>query len=206
MRHLICKDEGIQKLETVLLSEREGKEFTALADEIQVPCNSRLWACRITFAYLHRQKEEESRQQKDVTVEDANLVAQDDSDDDFGLDIFDRDAQLRHEERQRLEALEDQNKLEKRSKVQWSAQEASTFSSESSISTSSCLFGPGQPDIIAGRVQSHTTSCTRGLVVLLGLGTWYSETWYSWDFFAEWSVGLDHQVPRRSWSQQSCTQ
>jgi hypothetical protein len=132
MRQLICKELHLQEQETVLLSENGDDSYTPLADEKQFPRGSRFWARRTTFAYLLREKEEQARRAKEVTAVDATPVAQEESEDDFGPDLFDRDAQLRYEERERLEAVAEQYRLEQESKAQQSAQEKRAHSSAAS--------------------------------------------------------------------------
>jgi DWNN domain len=127
MRQLICKELHLQEQETVLMSENGDENYNPLADEKQYPRGSRFWARRTTFEHLLREKEEQARRANEAKTEDATPVAQEDSDDDFGPDLFDRDAQLKYEERERLEAIADQHKLEQEVKVQQKAGNISVF-------------------------------------------------------------------------------
>lgn len=120
MRQLICKELHLQEQETVLLSENGDDNYRPLADEKQFPRGSRFWARRTTLDHIRREKEVLEHAQRANDAQEAEKGgdnANDDSDDDFGPDLFDRDAQLKYEERERrtqLEAVADQIKEEQK--------------------------------------------------------------------------------------------
>lgn len=125
MRQLICKELHLQEQETVLLSENGDDNYRPLADEKQFPRGSRFWARRTTFDHINREQrvQEQTQRANDAQtgVQDST-PAQEYSDDDFGPDLFDRAAQLKYEERERLEAIADQHKLELEQKAQQTEQ------------------------------------------------------------------------------------
>ena len=108
MRQAICKELRLQEQETVLLSENGDQDYKPLADEKQFPRSSRFWARRTTFEHIRRENEEQARRADEnrTGAEASKSAAQEDSDDEFGPDLFDRDAQLKYEERERQTQLE----------------------------------------------------------------------------------------------------
>lgn len=135
MRQLICKELHLQEQETVLLSENGDESYKPLADEKQFPRASRFWARRTTFDHIRRenQVQEQARREHEAHTgaQDAKPIAQEDSDDEFGPDLFDRDAQLKYEERERqtqLEVIADKHKLQKEQQADASLRHASACS------------------------------------------------------------------------------